>query len=164
MTTDNTYLRRYNFNNDNVLTNRLFTEKVWDRNYASLNGYAFQGLRQSDHQDQIPFAVPWGQTELKSEPWRWGSRFTLDSSLLTLTRINGLDTRRLSTTGGWEAALGQRARRPVPPDAEPAGRRLLDRRRSRDLERQRRQQHRGPRAAAADGRLELALDRRHLWA
>ncbi len=102
VTTDNTYLRRYNFNNDNVLTNRLYTEKFWDRNYASLNGYAFQGLRQSDHQDQIPFAVPWGQTELKSEPWRWGSRFTLDSSLLTLTRINGLDTRRLSTTGGWE--------------------------------------------------------------
>jgi LPS-assembly protein len=102
VTTDNTYLRRYNFSNDNVLTNRLFTEKVWDRNYAALNGYGFQGLRQSDHQDQIPFAVPWAETELRSQPWRWGSQFTLDSSLLTLTRIKGLDTRRLSTTGGWE--------------------------------------------------------------
>jgi LPS-assembly protein len=102
VTTDNTYLRRYNFSNDNVLTNRLFTEKVWDRNYAALNGYGFQGLRQSDHQDQIPFAVPWAETELRSQPWRWGSQFTLDSSLLTLTRIKGLDTRRLSTTGGWQ--------------------------------------------------------------
>jgi LPS-assembly protein len=102
VTTDNTYLRRYKFSNDNVLTNRLFTEKVWDRNYAALNGYAFQGLRQTDHQDQIPFAVPWAETALRSAPWRWGSQFTLDSSLLTLTRIKGLDTRRLSTTGGWE--------------------------------------------------------------
>ncbi len=114
VTTDNTYLRRYNFSNDNVLTNRLFTEKVWDRNYAALNAYAFQGLRQSDHQDQIPVAAPWAETALKSGPGRWGSRFTLDSSLLTLTRANGLDTRRLSTTGGWElpwaSALGDQYR------------------------------------------------------
>jgi LPS-assembly protein len=102
VTTDDTYLRRYNFSNDNVLTNRLFTEKVWDRNYAALNAYAFQGLRPFDHQDQIPFAVPWAETELKSQPGLWGSRFTLDSSLLGLTRTGGLDTRRLSTTGGWE--------------------------------------------------------------
>jgi LPS-assembly protein len=114
VTTDNTYLRKYNFSNDNVLTNRLFTEKVWDRNYAALNGYGFQGLRPSDHQDQIPFAVPWAETQLTSQPWRWGSRFTLDSSLLTLTRINGLDTRRLATIGGWElpwaSALGDQYR------------------------------------------------------
>ncbi len=101
-TTDNTYLRRYNFSNDNVLTNRLFTEKVWDRNYAALNAYAFQGLRSFDHQDEIPVALPLAESELKSQPGLWGSRFTLDSSLLALTRTSGLDTRRLSTTGGWE--------------------------------------------------------------
>jgi LPS-assembly protein len=114
VTTDNTYLRRYNFSNDNVLTNRLFTEKVWDRNYAALNGYAFQGLRSSDHQDEIPFAVPLAEAELKSQPGLWGSHFTLDSSLLALTRTGGLDTRRLSTTGGWEvpwaSALGDQYR------------------------------------------------------
>ena len=102
VTTDDTYLQRYKFSNDNVLTNRLFTEKVWDRNYAALNGYAFQGLRPTDHQGDIPVALPLAETELKSQPWRWGSRFTLDSSLLALTRTGGLNTRRLSTTGGWE--------------------------------------------------------------
>ncbi len=102
LTTDNTYLRRYKFTNDNVLTNRLFTEKVWDRNYAALNAYGFQGLRPFDHQDEIPVALPLAETELKSQPGLWGSRFTLDSSLLALTRTGGLDTRRLSTTGGWE--------------------------------------------------------------
>jgi LPS-assembly protein len=101
-TTDNTYLERYNFSNDNVLTNRLFAEQVWERNYAGLSSYAFQGLRSFDHQDEIPVALPLAEVELTSQPWRWGSRFTFDSNLLALTRADGLDTRRLSTTGGWE--------------------------------------------------------------
>jgi LPS-assembly protein len=102
VTTDNTYLRRYGFSNDNVLTNRLFAERVWERNYAGINAYAFQGLRRFDHQDEIPFALPLAESSLKSQPGLWGSRFTLDSNLLALTRTEGLDTRRLSTTGGWE--------------------------------------------------------------
>ncbi len=102
VTTDDTYLQRYKFSSDNVLTNRLFTEKVWDRNYAALNAYAFQGLRESDHQGDIPVALPQGEVNLTSQPWRWGSRFTLDSSVLALTRTGGLDTRRVSTAGGWQ--------------------------------------------------------------
>lgn len=102
VTTDNTYLERYNFSNDNVLTNRLFAERVWRRNYAAVNGYAFQGLRSFDHQDEIPFALPLAEAELTSAPGRWGSRFTFDTSLLALTRTGGLDTRRLSLDGGWE--------------------------------------------------------------
>ena len=128
VTTDNTYLQRYKFSNDNVLTNRLFAEQVWQRNYAGLNGYAFQGLRSFDHQDEIPFALPLAEVELTSEPWRWGSRFTFDSSLLALTRTDGLDTRRVSTTGGWElpwvGELGDQYRLRL----EPARRRLPDRR------------------------------------
>jgi LPS-assembly protein len=113
-TTDNTYLKRYNFSNDNVLTNRLYAEQIWERNYAAINSYAFQGLRSFDHQQEIPFALPLAEVELTSQPWRWGSRFTFDSSLLALTRLDGLDTRRLSATGGWElpwtSQLGDRYR------------------------------------------------------
>jgi LPS-assembly protein len=101
-TTDNTYLQRYKFSNENVLTNRLFAERVWQRNYAAVNAYAFQGLRSFDHQQEIPFALPLAEVELTSQPWRWGSRFTLDSNLLALTRVDGLDTRRFSVGGGWE--------------------------------------------------------------
>ena len=102
VTTDNTYLQRYKFSNENVLTNRLFAERAWQRNYAAVSSYAFQGLRSFDHQDEIPFALPLAEAELTSEPWRWGSRFTLDSNLLALTRVDGLDTRRASVEGGWE--------------------------------------------------------------
>ena len=101
-TTDNTYLERYNFSNDNVLTNRLFAEQIWERNYAGISSYAFQGLRSFDHQDEIPVALPLAEVELTSPPSLWGSRFTFDSNLLALTRADGLDTRRVSATGGWE--------------------------------------------------------------
>ena len=37
-----------------------------------------------------------------SEPWRWGSRFSIDTDAVALTRTGGLDTRRLSATGGWQ--------------------------------------------------------------
>ena len=102
VTTDNTYLQRYKFSNENVLTNRLFAERVWQRNYASVNAYAFQGLRSFDHQQEIPFALPLAEAEMTSAPMRWGSRFTLNTNLLALTQVDGLDTRRLSVGGGWE--------------------------------------------------------------
>ena len=99
---DDTYLDRYDFSDANVLQNRLFTERIWDRNYAVIQGYGFQGLREDDDQDKIPIAAPLAQLELTSQPWRWGSRFGLDSSAMVLTRTDGLDTRRLSTKVSWE--------------------------------------------------------------
>ena len=109
---DDTYLQRYDFNNKSILDNRAFAERIWGRNYLALNGYGFQGLRARDDQGLIPIVLPLAEAELVSEPWRWDSRFTLDSSLLALTRTDGLDTRRLSVTGGWEmpwvGAIGDR--------------------------------------------------------
>ncbi len=99
---DDTYLSRYDFSDLNILENRLFIEKTSGRNYYAANTYAFQGLREADDQGLIPFALPLLDVELSSKPMIWGSRFFLDSSLLALNRTDGLDTRRLSTTGGWE--------------------------------------------------------------
>ena len=99
---DDTYLERYDFSDQDILENRLFAERISGRNYTAINGYAFQGLRDSDDQGLIPYVLPLLDLELSSEPMLWGSRFFLDSSLLSLTRTDGLDTRRLSITGGWE--------------------------------------------------------------
>ena len=100
-TSDDTYLSRYGFSGRNVLDNRLYSERIWDRNFAAINAYGFQGLRPNDDQGLIPIAMPLAEVNLVSRPWNWGSHFTLDSSALALTRTQGLDTRRLSTTGGW---------------------------------------------------------------
>ena len=56
-------------------------------------------LRQFDEQDKIPIVLPLAESRLVSRPMVWGSRFTLDSSLLGLTRIDGLDTRRVRRSG-----------------------------------------------------------------
>jgi LPS-assembly protein len=99
---DDTYLDRYDFSDDDVLQNRLFIERIWSRNYAVVEGYGFQGLREDDDQGMIPIALPQAQLELTSRPMLWNSRFGLDSSALVLTRTEGLDTRRLSTRVSWE--------------------------------------------------------------
>jgi LPS-assembly protein len=99
---DDTYLNRYDFSDADVLQNRLFTERIWSRNYAVVQGYGFQGLREEDDQGKIPIAAPEAELELTSEPMLWGSRVGLNSSALVLTRTEGLDTRRLSTRVDWE--------------------------------------------------------------
>jgi LPS-assembly protein len=100
-TTDDTYLERYNFSNENVLTSRLFAERYWERDFVSLNAYGFQGLREEDDQDLIPIALPQAQVHLSSDPMLWNSRFTFDTDVVALTRFEGLDTRLVSSTGGW---------------------------------------------------------------
>jgi len=102
LASDDTYLDRYDFSELDILENRLFVEKVDGRNYFAASSYGFQGLREDDDQGLIPVALPLLDVELSSDPMLWGSRFFLDSSFLALTRTDGLDTRRLSTTGGWE--------------------------------------------------------------
>ncbi len=107
---DDTYLDRYGFSDQNILTNRLFTERLFGRSYAALSGYGFQGLREDDDQGLIPVVLPLAETELQSDPLMFGARTFLNSSVLALTRTSGLDTRRFSTTAGvtvpWLGLLG----------------------------------------------------------
>lgn len=101
LTSDKAYLDRYNIDDADVLRNRAYLEGNQERNFWSLNGYYFQGLRSFDEQDRIPIALPYADTRLVSQPMRWGSVWTVDSNVLALTRTDGLDTRRLSTLAGW---------------------------------------------------------------
>jgi LPS-assembly protein len=101
LSSDKTYLNRYKLSDADMLRNRIYYEGFEDRDFWSLNGYYFQGLRTFDDQDRIPVALPLAEARLISEPLRWGSVLTLDSSILGLTRSKGLDTRRLSARFGW---------------------------------------------------------------
>ena len=98
---DDTYLERYNFSNENVLNNRLYAERYWERDFVTVDAYGFQGLREDDDQGLIPVALPQAHVHLTSDPTLWNSRFTFDSDVLALTRSDGLDTRRVSSTGAW---------------------------------------------------------------
>lgn len=102
LSSDNTYRKRYGFGSEDVLENRVYLQKVVGRDFLGLSGYAFQGLREDDRQGTFPIVLPLAEARLVSSPQRWGSLWTLDSSLVALTRRSGLDTRRISTTVGWE--------------------------------------------------------------
>ena len=62
--------RRYGFS-ENVLINRLFGERFWERDFLTRHAYGFQGLREEDDQDLIPIALPQVRGVV-SDPWRWG--------------------------------------------------------------------------------------------
>ena len=101
LSSDNTFLDRYQIDEASVLRSRTFLEGFDQRNFWSLNAYYFQGLAAFYDQDTIPVALPLGETRFVSERYWGGSYFTADSNMLALTRNKGLDTRRLSNRIGW---------------------------------------------------------------
>ena len=101
-TTDDTYLRVYNFSSDRALTSRAFVEGLTGRDYMAANAYAFQGLREADRDKESPIVLPMLDYNYVSEPGAAGGRYTVDANLLALTRREGRDSRRLSAAVGWE--------------------------------------------------------------
>ncbi len=70
---DDTYLRRYGFNFGDTLTSRLYLEGLRGRNYASVNGYAFQGLEINDDPGQTPLVLPIADYNYISGPGALGA-------------------------------------------------------------------------------------------
>ena len=159
---DDTYLDRYNFSDDNVLQNRLFTERIWSRNYAVIQGYGFQGLREDDDQGTIPIAVPLAELELTSQPMLWDSRVAPQQQRPGPDPDRGPGHPAPVDAGGVGAAQAGPDRRSVSPDPERARRRLQHRRRPRDLQRRRRRRQCRPLRAARHPGLELAVAGRWL--
>lgn len=107
--TDDTYLRRYRFPSgesafgsaDKSLTSTAFVEGFQRRNYARATAYSYQGLRATDDPGKTPLILPLAEYSFRGEPDRHGGRFNIDSSLLSLTRDEGTDSRRISAKTSW---------------------------------------------------------------
>lgn len=104
-TTDDTYLRRYDFNRDPLLTSRVYGQGVGvlgtERSYAVAQGLAFQGMQRQDDARRSPLVFPVMDLFYQTQPMAWNSRFALSGGLMSLTRDLGADSRRLSVTGEW---------------------------------------------------------------
>jgi LPS-assembly protein len=104
-TTDDTYLRRYGFGGDTVLTSRLYGEGfdmgLGDRSYASAMALSFQGLTAQDDNKQIPTVLPYMLFAHETKPGWANSRATFDANILSLYRDVGSKSRRISTNTGW---------------------------------------------------------------
>jgi len=106
-TSDDTYLRRYNFNQETLLTSRAYVENfdmggVNDRSYGSIQGVAFQGLTTADQGRRIPVAMPLVDVSYQSNPGWNDSRLLLDGNALALQRQAGTDSKRISATAAWK--------------------------------------------------------------
>jgi LPS-assembly protein len=99
--TDKTYERFFDFSDERSLTSRAFAEMFDSRNYASFQGYAFQGTRASDINDEAPIVAPLMDYNWISEPVALTGYFTFDSNVMVLSRIEGRDVQRISLGGGW---------------------------------------------------------------
>jgi LPS-assembly protein len=100
--TDDTYLRLYNFSDEATLTSNVFAEALDGRNYMAVNAFAFQGQRDDDPTDELPIVLPLVDYNYLSEPDSLGGRYSVDTNLGLLSRIEGRDTGRVSLKGGWE--------------------------------------------------------------
>lgn len=102
-TSDDTYLRAYDINQSRTLESEGYLEGLKGRNYAAVRGLAYQGLRESDRNDEFPIVAPLADYNLTSEPGVLlpGGNYTVDANLMALSRIDGRDSRRASVIGGY---------------------------------------------------------------
>jgi len=98
---DDTYLSFYRINSKDTLTTRPYIEGINSRSYASGNAYFFQGLDIDDDQDKIPMVMPLLDFNHRGEPGAYGAFNSFDANFMTIHRIDGADSRRLSLEAGW---------------------------------------------------------------
>jgi LPS-assembly protein len=94
LTSNDTYLKRYDFSQADRLVNDLFIEGSGGRTRFAVTGYFFQGLRATDKSEVIPLALP--LVEFSFSPVnRWlGGQFRFDFNSVSLTRDVGVDSQR----------------------------------------------------------------------
>jgi len=109
--TDKTVTRRYDITRDDRLRNFVNAERISPDSYISIAGWAFQGLRVDDVQQNIPIALPAVDARWRLGEAVLGGVIELQANSLSILRIEGQDTRRAFGSARWDlrriTALGQ---------------------------------------------------------
>ena len=101
LATDDTYLRRYDFDAPTWLTTNAFAERFGTQSYFAVNAYHFQRQRRTVAVGSTPLVAPLINYSFVGKPVRGGGYFTADASALALYRETGSDQTRLSSEFGW---------------------------------------------------------------
>ncbi|HEY0630291.1 MAG TPA: LPS assembly protein LptD, partial [Sphingomicrobium sp.] len=109
--TDKTVARRYDITRDDRLRSFINAERIDLDSYVSIQGWAFQGLRSTDEQRQIPIALPAIDARLRLDNPIMGGRVELQANSLAILRRDGQDTQRAFASARWDlrrlTSLGQ---------------------------------------------------------
>lgn len=102
VTTDRTFLRRYDISRDDRLRSTFSLNRNGGSSYLTIAGWAVQSLRVGDSQGQQAIALPAIDFRQRiADPWA-GGLFLLQANSLALTRTSGQDTQRLFGSAQWD--------------------------------------------------------------
>ncbi len=111
VTSDRTFLRRYDISRDDRLRSTINLEHIDDTSYFSLAGWATQTLRVGEDQGQVPIALPLIDYRRRLDDPLLGGKVELTANTLAITRTHGQDTQRAFAGARWDlrrlTGLGQ---------------------------------------------------------
>lgn len=102
VTTDRTFLRRYDISTEDILRNTIKVERIDTNSYLSIAGWAVQTLRVGDRQGLQPIALPEIDYRRRLTDPVLGGRVELQLNSLAITRNEGQDTQRAFASAKWE--------------------------------------------------------------
>lgn len=102
VTSDRTFLRRYDISRDDRLRSTAQLERIDADSYFSVAGWATQTLRVNDVQGQVPFAIPEIDYRRRFTDPLLGGRVQLQANSLAITRTAGQDTQRAFASAQWD--------------------------------------------------------------
>ncbi len=100
--TDKTVTRQYDITRDDVLRNFVEVERISPQSYVSISGWAFQGMRVDDDQDEIPIALPALDARFLIDDRILGGQVELQANSLAILRTDGQDTQRAFASARWD--------------------------------------------------------------
>ncbi len=100
--TDKTVTRRYDITRDAELRNFIEAERIAPNSYISISGWAFQGMRVDDDQEEIPIALPAVDARFLLDDHVLGGQVELQANSLAILRIDGQDTQRAFASARWD--------------------------------------------------------------
>jgi LPS-assembly protein len=101
LTSDTTFLKRYDISQLDRLTSDVFVEGEDGRSRFAMTGYFFQGLRTTDDNRQFPVPLPLIEYTYIPEDHLLGGQFRFDFNTVALTRDEGTDDQRATAELRW---------------------------------------------------------------
>lgn len=102
LTTDKTFLRRYDLSRDDRLRSTVNAERITGDSYLSVAGWFIQSLRTGDKAGQQPIALPAIDFRYRVPDPLLGGMIQLQANSLSILRTAGQDTQRAFAGARWD--------------------------------------------------------------